>query len=69
MPGEKSGAKKRISKKKGMKNGSIGELGCYRIRRCNSISDRLVYLRSVGCGDISYHCDDSDGDYQILVRG
>ena len=51
-----------------MKHGSISELGCDGIRRRNSISDRLVYLRSVGCGNISHHCDGIDGDYQILIR-
>lgn len=68
MPGEKSRAKERNIEKKVMKNGSISELGCDRIRRRNSISDRLVYLRSVGCGNTRHHCDGSTGDHEILVK-
>jgi hypothetical protein len=37
-----------------MKNG-VSELGCNGIRRSSSISDRLVYLRSLGCGNTRHH--------------
>jgi hypothetical protein len=50
-----------------MKNGNIGELGGYGIRRGNSISDWMVYFRSSGCGNISAHCDGFVGDYQIQI--
>ena len=58
---------KGILKKKVMKNGIKRELGCYGNRRCNSIPDRVVYLRSSGSGNTSHHCDGNTGDNEILV--
>jgi hypothetical protein len=53
--------------KEGIKNG-VSELGCDGIRRRNSISDRLVYLRTIGCSNTSHHCNGSTGDHEILVK-
>jgi hypothetical protein len=59
--------KERNNEKKVVKNGSISKLGGLGHRLSNSIPDRLVSLRSFGCGDYRYPCDGADGDHNIQV--